>query len=355
MRRQSNNESNNITKKETKKSKIKIPVILVVILLMIGLIAVMQSEISNLEKVNQELQSIVDDIIAQQEETKAAIISLQPEEEKRLTVTEEREEICWEIIHDQYKDTHTAFYYVSLQNSKKQEAYDRILESIARKENTSLLLQQEDFLEVLQAVEYDHPELFFVDFIQTARNINTDIDNGEIHFTPYYYYNSAQVGEIREQWEEIKAFREKTFKDISDFSTQKEKYAIIFSEIAVNTRYTKNAEYGQSLYGVIKGETVCSGYAKMFQFLAHSCGEQTICAKAKLIKTDPEEEDVYHLVNIVKLDSENYIADSTSAMTYNNDGTRSISYTRLLLSKSIFNLIYEFTNDNVNSLFFAET
>lgn len=358
MRGQVNNESNllnklsnNISKKETKKSKIKLPVILVIIILMIGL---MQSEISNLEKVNQELQSTIDNLVTQQEETKAAIISLQPEEEKKLTAAEEREEICWEIIHDQYENTHTAFYYVSLHNSLKQEAYDQILESIARKENRSVDLSYEDFVEVVRAIEYDHPELFFVDFHKIIQKANKFDNEDIVEVVPYYFYNSSNTDDIKKQWEEIKAFREQTFKNISDFSTQRDKFTIIFSEIAVNTRYTTNAEYGQSLYGVITGETVCSGYAKMYQFLAHSCGEQTICARAKMIKTDPEEEDIYHLVNIVKLNSENYIVDSTSAMRFNDDGTRTINYVRLLITKNIFNMMYEFTNDNVNSLVFAE-
>ena len=176
--------------------------------------------------------------------------------------------------------------------------------------------------EIWTAVCYEHPELFWVEsslgckynVLGFCTEIDLVFNELEKDFdASYERFHSA-----------LRSILENAMRYDSDY--QKELY--IHDALASMISYDRNAAFNQSAYSaLVTGKTVCSGYARAFQYLLVKCGVPCYYC------TGDSGGD--HVWNIVKLGGEYYNVDLTwddaigSYLFFNrNDGDFAASHVR---------------------------
>jgi hypothetical protein len=153
-------------------------------------------------------------------------------------------------------------------------------------------------VDVLEAVRYDHPELFWLSGTMTTYYTEA---SGVIAIDLIFLCDLSEI-EIH-----IEAFDTASgvILDIAkDLSTDFDKIKFIHDTLIENNLYGWN-DFNQSAYSaVVLGEAVCMGYASAFNFYMQKLG-----IPSALIKGAGNEE--LHVWNIVKLDGEFYNIDVT--------------------------------------------
>jgi hypothetical protein len=200
------------------------------------------------------------------------------------------------------------WYYYSTLNDKQKEYYKNFLESfIWVNHNESFTVNSyDDAVIVSRAVMMDNPTLFWINGYSIK-------DDGNGNYSIHVNYDDEVIDnykmEIYNRWVEIQEYKADVFKDFNEFMSDEDKERIIFNYISLHTIYEEEVSNNQNMYSIVKGRSVCSGYAKMFMYLCREAGIKCIC-----VRGTSKETEIGHMWNMVKIGDNNYYVDATNAL-----------------------------------------
>ncbi|MBD5508840.1 MAG: hypothetical protein HDR05_12555 [Lachnospiraceae bacterium] len=231
------------------------------------------------------------------------------------------------------------WYYYSLLNDKQKKLYEKTLQTIVKQQKYEIgNTKTDDITEIVRSIEYDHPELFYINFHDNDFiTYNEKTDTFKICGIAYDNLKSAE--EIDRAWKEIKEYEKRALQNVNSFMSQEEIEKHIFNFLVLKTCYISGVEYNQSIYSVVKQETVCSGYAKMFKFLCDKASITCICIRGTHNITEEG-----HLWNIVQIDNINYMVDCTNALRSDEDKNVYIAYNFFNTSQEFMEISYSIDN-----------
>lgn len=207
-------------------------------------------------------------------------------------------------------------YHYSQLDRKEQSYYKKIIDTVTSGGSSvkpSPFVGSEQIAKIATAVNYDHPELFYVDF----RHLNFERAPMGVIYQVNYTVRTAIRPTINEQVErkisEILAVATK-----SNLQSEYEKCRWIHNYLVRNTKYNYEAsrrpdDYPDSFNikgAILDGVAVCEGISKAFKLLCDRLGVDALIA----FGTASQENfgvDIPHAWNIVKLNNEYSHVDVT--------------------------------------------
>ncbi len=196
-----------------------------------------------------------------------------------------------------------------------QKAYDVLLNAIANHEEKAIVdgCTFEDVKRVCEAIEYDHPELFWY---RTFSMLGTEV-------SLVYGASAEECAVLQRRIDEIvPQFLQGIDDTMSAYDVVLRTHVKVISMVDYDTiALNKEKEQGgpaidridylRSICGVfLEGKAVCEGYARAMQYLLQKCGIE--CAEvAGFIRKENGENGGAHAWNIVKIDGDYYYLDTT--------------------------------------------
>ncbi len=163
------------------------------------------------------------------------------------------------------------YAYETLKSEEK-KIYDAMYEALIRQEESFFLpnIPDQEMKQIFLYVLKDHPELFWCNAFERQ---NTQ---GKAKITPVY---RMPIEERQEYESKIKAETAKYVvpADTSDYAKAKHIYDLLINE----TEYGENPNDQNILSVFIDHQSVCSGYAKAFQYLLKQAGILATCVSGK--------------------------------------------------------------------------
>ncbi len=202
-----------------------------------------------------------------------------------------------------YVDEDTYFYYNGL-NTQEKEAYEIMYTSfISFDKSFTMEISVSRLSNILSAVLYDNPHIFWVDFdYEYIENENT------IEFYPVYTLSKSDADSLSIKLEN-KIGEIVSDMDLSLSDYEKELY--IHDYVCENTAYDESTykTNGHTAYSsLLNGKSICEGYSRAVQILLNEVDIDNYLVVGNGIDEDGEEP---HMWNIVTLDGENYHLDAT--------------------------------------------
>lgn len=257
------------------------------------------------------------------------------EPKNNIDETELYKEILGFDIDNIEKVDKTSWYYYSLLNKPQKELYENILKVLVKQEvYITDAFTNEVIIKILRSIEYDQPEIFYINFHDKGI-VTYDEKNDNYAIRGIAYSTFETLEEIDKAWKEIKDYEKKALQNINQFMSEEEIEKHIYNYIALRTLYIEGAEYNQSMYSIVKQESVCSGYAKMFKFLCNRAGVKCICVRG-IHNTS----NIGHLWNIVKIKDINYMVDCTNALKADKDKNVYMLYNFFNTSREFMEVMY---------------
>ena len=241
------------------------------------------------------------------------------------------------IINHTHKSTKEIavekYYYNSLDSIKTREWYERIEKALVNREEELFIpgMDADTLKFIYRCIGLDNPDFFYVE-----STYSYELDEEGI--TLYPKYNMTQNEQLQAV-KEIEIYKEKVFSLFTDDMDAYEKEKVIYDYIASNTKYLMSSEYNQTIYSVVKGESVCLGYSKMFQFLC-----QQIDIPCTII-TGTNREGVRHAWNCVYIEGNWYMVDCTNSVGQLTDTRETVSYYFFNITKE--QLLRSYSIDNI--------
>ncbi len=199
------------------------------------------------------------------------------------------------------KDTY--FYYNRL-NTQEKEAYEVMYTSfMSFDESFTMDIPLSRLSNILSAVLYDNPHIFWVGFdYEYVENENT------IDFYPAYILSENEADTLSLQLENK---IDEIVSGIDYLLSDYEKELYIHDYICENTTYDKSTykTNGHTAYSsLLNGKSICEGYSRAVQMLLNEVDIDNYLVIGNGISEDGEEP---HMWNIVTLYGENYHLDAT--------------------------------------------
>lgn len=221
-------------------------------------------------------------------------------------------------------------YYFSKLNCQEQKYYRKIIEAIKHEEASvefKGFSNGDSLKNVVNAIKYDHPELFYVNF----RNLSYLTTQVDIIYQIHYYIKPAlRKKAIYDLEQKIKLVLEKAY--IANLRSDFEKCRWIHNYLVKNIcyhfdaiKYPDNFPQSFNIEGVFKNRTaVCEGIAKAFKLLCDRLGVDALVAIGEALSEDAVNIGGNHAWNIVRLNGEYAHID----VTWDIGVSESSKYTR---------------------------
>lgn len=203
------------------------------------------------------------------------------------------------------EDQHYQYFYQNL-STKDQSTYQRIYYAI-REHIDKIPLEDTDIENIKKLyinVLDDHPEFYYANGqFQYIKERNV------IDIIPEYDYSTEQINNYQQQIKEhTQVFIEKASK-----GSEYEKAKMVYEYVVENVEYKENSKIDQNIISsLIEGKSVCAGYARAYQYLAHQLGVQatyiTGVAQETIQATNKGEG---HAWVMIKMDDDYYYCDPT--------------------------------------------
>ena len=204
-----------------------------------------------------------------------------------------------ESILDNYKDK----YGYNTLNDMQKELYELIYKGVnqhlAEIDVFELKCNTTDLEKAFFAMDYDNPQLFWLDSGYTYSHIANTI----YYINPRYTRTAKEAAAIQPKLEEA---ADKIVAEILKKDSLFERVNYIHDVIVNRTDYvlTGGAHISDADGVLLNGRALCEGYSKAFAYLCQSVGIETFCV---IGRSNNES----HMWNIVKLDGEWYHMDVT--------------------------------------------
>lgn len=208
----------------------------------------------------------------------------------------------------------TYFYYSNLNEAEK-TLYDILLNAInEHKDNVTVTGYSFELVcNILDAIEYDHPEIFWYKTISMIGD--------EVRFV--YGATVEETQQLQKRIDEaVSVYLDGIDDTMSAYDValrihMKVINKVDYDTIALNRQKLSKDEnkdkidYLRSVCGVfLDGKAVCEGYARAIQYLLQKCGIE--CAEvAGYVRKETGEKGVAHAWNIIKIDGDYYYMDTT--------------------------------------------
>ena len=206
-------------------------------------------------------------------------------------------------------------YYYSRLTIAGKTAYKKIYAAIQNRKPSVTIkgFEETGVRELISAVNFDNPQLFFVDF-----NCQLLSDGSDRTIILNYIYNKSDTTVLTEK---IKKVCNKILSRVTgrtEFETELSLHDILvrnvlYDDVAKNDILKFHAKSNTILGVLFCKKAVCEGIAKTFKFLLNALNIKCIVVKGKAIddltgRVDPV---IFHAWNIVKIDGNPYHVDLT--------------------------------------------
>ena len=205
-------------------------------------------------------------------------------------------------------------------DQKLQVLYDEMKESCLQFNEEFITkveeLNMDEIEKVYDAIELDHPEIFWLETYEARKKWFTDAEVNT-NKTIKLYFNTTKEEAI-----EIKKRIEPNYQRIIDVAKELEddyeKIKYVHDELINIGKYIKNDElYNHSMVSIFDtGETVCVGYSEGFKFIMDNLGIKAISSW----DITQEDENKNHEWNMVYLEGDWYNVDVTWDETQKEGG-----------------------------------
>ena len=205
-----------------------------------------------------------------------------------------------------------SFYYNRLSEEDK-PVYREILRGLLNLEMAELDPTAEDSVDrVFKCVIYDHPEIFYV----FGYNCSKEYLGKELQRIYISGTMNMEPSEVQERKQLIEGQVQDILNGMQDMQDSYEITRYFYRYIINSTEYDKHSVDNQNICSVfLNHRSVCSGYAKAFQYLMQRKGIQTGLIQGTVKGGNS------HAWNMVLLDGEYYYVDVTwGDSSYNNEG-----------------------------------
>lgn len=197
-------------------------------------------------------------------------------------------------------------YYYEQLSERKQNIYKELYQGLSeQKEEFSIHCESgTEANDIFYVVLYDFPEMFWCD----GEVVSTAYANTYVTVRPKY---NCSKGEKEKKEAEIQQVTETFLEEISDLDSEYEKIKYTYEYLVNHVDYKEDAADNQNIYSaLVRGESVCAGYAKATQYLLEQMGVSCIYVTGEATS---REVTVPHAWNIVKCDGGYYYVDTTWA------------------------------------------
>ncbi len=183
---------------------------------------------------------------------------------------------------------------------------------------------------VVDAVVFDNPEIFYM------ANCTLNQQGDKYYFQPQYLFDKDEVESYREQLQA----KAQTITQAIEGEDEYEQIVYLYEYVINNNEYVTNADYNQTVVSsLIYGQTVCAGYASMFQYLGDYMGLDVGSMVGVSIES-PNNPSQYHQWNVVEYDGDYYYLDATWG-----DALDGLLYDYCMYSSDIMVELYEPTGE----------
>ena len=205
------------------------------------------------------------------------------------------------IKGEEYTEFDTLYYpYYGFLSEDGKKLYGQVYANALKMKTTFLPVMElsvEEVDNVVKAVFYDHPELFWMDSGFGYKYVD---DNTCVQITLQFNETVKDIKTARKNFEQKSS---EIINGASMFSTDYEKEKYVYDSIIDVTEYDIDASVNQSPYSaLVNGKSVCAGYARAFQYIMTKLSIPTYYC-AGMSKG--------HAWNIVKLENGYYNVDLT--------------------------------------------
>lgn len=193
-------------------------------------------------------------------------------------------------------------YGYHLLTAEGQKIYDEVLSAVRERRTVTVSTLDKDKLnQVYDCVTADHPELFYISgYTYTKHSVMDKLLS--ISFEGNYEMTAQQQEDAQKIVDDYTA---RCFDDLPADADQYETAKYLFDYIVTHTDYDTAAEDNQTILSAMQnGRSVCSGYAKSFQFLLNKAGIPCALVTGTACGSP-------HAWNLVLLDGDYYFFDVT--------------------------------------------
>ncbi|MDD6361646.1 MAG: transglutaminase domain-containing protein [Lachnospiraceae bacterium] len=193
-------------------------------------------------------------------------------------------------------------YGYHLLTAEGQKIYDEVLSAVRERRTVTVSTLDKDKLnQVYDCVTADHPELFYISgYTYTKHSVMDKLLS--ISFEGNYEMTARQQEDAQKIVDDYTA---RCFNDLPADADQYETAKYLFDYIVTHTDYDTAAEDNQTILSAMQnGRSVCSGYAKSFQFLLNKAGIPCTLVTGTACGSP-------HAWNLVLLDGDYYFFDVT--------------------------------------------
>lgn len=234
------------------------------------------------------------------------------------------------------------FYYESL-DSEDKILYVEIAGTLLKRLDDVRVSSSdiEKINDIFNLVMKDYPEIFYVNALSLKKYSQGGVQKC-VSLSGTYTMSEEEISEawplIEDYLNGFNLYYESTYPNtLDDYHLIKAAYEFIIN----NTEYDRNSSNNQDITSVVKGrKSVCSGYAKMFQYILNQHGIE--CALVSGTVDDTQS----HAWNLVKADGEYYYSDTTWG-----DSSYQISNQEKLKGKAFPSISYSYllvTTDEIS-------
>lgn len=186
-------------------------------------------------------------------------------------------------------------------------------------QNNGLELLSSEYQNAVDALRYDHVDLYYVDFTKMVLRTITYTQGRNVTYQVYLSSSDGEANylkddilseEIDEQLAEIEAVSSEILENAYGSNYQQIQY--IHNWLIDNLEYdtTYSAENNRDIYGaLINKKVVCEGYAKTFKYLLDKLEIPCILVSGEAENSEGTREN--HMWNYVKINEQWYSVDAT--------------------------------------------
>ena len=200
------------------------------------------------------------------------------------------------------EDTGLHLYYQQLDDSQKID-YQNIYNCLAAYGNQVEISPTDtsQLQPIVDAVIFDNPEIFYM------ANCTLNQKGDKYYFQPQYLFDQNQVTDYQQQLQDVAATITQNIVGENEY----DQIVYLYEYIINHNEYVTNSDYNQTVVSsMIYGETVCAGYATMFQYLGDYLGLDVGSMVGTSIET-AENPSQYHQWNVILYDGDYYYLDAT--------------------------------------------
>lgn len=229
---------------------------------------------------------------------------------QRVENEEQREienERTLEAAHALYEEDSCDSYRRGLLDKELQDQYDLLYAAIANHEKAVILDGSMEHIDaVYNAVNYDHPEFFWLDYNYYQELKLASEEQRKTAVKPNY--ELEDIEEIKQAKKQVDQEVEAVLEHALSLSTEYEKVKYFYDYVIDRTEYVDGQANNQNMLSVfLDQQGVCVGYAKSMKYLLDRSGFEN----GIVFVHDREDPLTGHVINRVKMDGELYYLDAT--------------------------------------------